>query len=145
MVHFAAIHKQPKGIQMACIGMKRDLTDGCLRLSTRRSWRTGVWVFTLVWLVAAAMPESGASAQGWGDPASGRDIADRWCAACHMVAPDQPQALADVPTFMQIASAVEDDFDVLEGFLIDPHPPMPDMSLTRQEIRDLIAYFATLR
>jgi mono/diheme cytochrome c family protein len=144
MVHFAAIHKQPKGFHMACIGMKRDQLDSGLHLSTRRSRRTGVWVFTL-WLVAAAMPVSGASAQGWGDQASGRDIADRWCAACHMVAPDQPQALADVPTFMQIASAVEDDFDVLEGFLIDPHPPMPDMSLTRQEIRDLIAYFATLR
>jgi mono/diheme cytochrome c family protein len=104
-----------------------------------------MWVFMLVWLVAAAMPVSGASAQGWGDPASGRDMADRWCAACHMVAPDQPQALVDVPTFMEIASAAQDDFDVLEGFLIDPHPPMPDMSLTRQEIRDLIAYFATLR
>ena len=99
----------------------------------------------LFWLVAAGLPLSGASAQGWGDAAAGRDLADRWCASCHMVAPDQAQASADVPTFMEIARSVEGDFAVLEGFLIDPHPPMPDMSLTRQEIRDVIAYFATLK
>jgi hypothetical protein len=60
------------------------------------------------------------------------------------VAPDQQQASADVSSFMEIASTAEGDFAVIEGFLIDPHPPMPDMSLTRQEIRDIIAYFATL-
>jgi mono/diheme cytochrome c family protein len=114
-----------------------------LKLKTRRSVRMGRWM--LVWLVAAGLPGTAASAQSWGDAASGRGTAERWCAACHMVAPDQPRALADVPTFMEIAGAVEDDFDAIEGFLIDPHPPMPDMSLTRQEIRDLIAYFVTLR
>jgi hypothetical protein len=46
---------------------------------------------------------------------------------------------------MDIAQRVNGDFAVIEGFLIDPHPAMPVMSLTRQEIRDLIAYFATLR
>jgi mono/diheme cytochrome c family protein len=117
----------------------------------RQPWRSAWmgrrlgWVPVLFCLVAAGLPVSAASAQPWGDAANGRDIAERWCAACHMVAPDQPQASADVPTFMEIAGAVEDDFDVIEGFLIDPHPPMPVMSLTRQEIRDLIAYFATLR
>ena len=97
----------------------------------------------LVWL-AAAGHLSAASAQGWGDVAAGRQIADRWCSACHLVAPDQQQASADVPSFMEIARAVEGDFAILEAFLIDPHPPMPDMSLTRQEIRDIIAYFGTL-
>jgi mono/diheme cytochrome c family protein len=99
----------------------------------------------LVWLVAAGLPLSAASAQGWGDAAAGKEMAERWCAECHMVAPDQAQASADVPTFMEIARSVNGDFAVIEGFLIDPHPPMPDMSLTRQEIRDIIAYFATLR
>ena len=99
----------------------------------------------LVWLAAAGVPLSGASAQGWGDAAAGKAMAERWCAECHMVAPDQAQASADVPTFMEIARRVDGDFAVLEGFLIDPHPPMPDMSLTRQEIRDVIAYFATLK
>ena len=99
----------------------------------------------LVWLAAVNLSLSAASAQGWGDAAAGRELAERWCSSCHMVAPDQAQALADVPTFMEIARSVDGDFAVLEGFLIDPHPPMPDMSLTRQEIRDVIAYFATLK
>jgi mono/diheme cytochrome c family protein len=106
--------------------------------------RVGVWALA-IWLAAAGLPASAASAQGWGDAEAGRDLAERWCSSCHMVAPDQPRALADAPTFMEIAQAVGDDFAVIEGFLIDPHPPMPDMSLTRQEIRDVIAYFATLR
>jgi cytochrome c len=109
-----------------------------------RSWRSA-WVPTLVWLVAAGLPVATATAQGWGDAAVGRAIAEQWCAECHMVSPDQPQALADVPTFMEIARAADDDIAVLGGFLIDPHPPMPEMSLTRQEIRDVLAYFATLR
>jgi mono/diheme cytochrome c family protein len=99
----------------------------------------------LVWLAAAGLPLSAASAQGWGDAAAGKAMAERWCAECHMVAPDQQRTIVDVPTFMDIAQRVNGDFAVIEGFLIDPHPAMPDMSLTRQEIRDLIAYFATLR
>ena len=99
----------------------------------------------LVWLAAAGLPVSGLSAQGWGDAAAGKAMAERWCAECHMVAPDQTRAVADVPTFMDIAQRVDGDFAVIEGFLIDPHPAMPVMSLTRQEIRDIIAYFATLR
>lgn len=54
-------------------------------------------------------------------------------------------ATPDFPTFMEIAEAAEDNLIVLVGFLVDPHPPMPDLSLTRQEIGDLIGYFATLR
>jgi len=99
----------------------------------------------LIWLAAAGLPVSAVSAQGWGDAVEGREIAERWCSSCHMVAPDQAQTSADVPTFMEIARSVDGEFAVLEGFLIDPHPPMPDMSLTRQEIRDVIAYFATLK
>jgi len=28
---------------------------------------------------------------------------------------------------------------------MDPHPKMPDMSLTREEIADLVAYIGTLK
>jgi cytochrome c len=103
------------------------------------------WAPVLIGLFVAGLLPGEAGAQGWGDVAAGRAMAEQWCAACHMVAPDQAQALADVPTFMDIARSADGDFEVLEGFLIDPHPPMPDMSLTRQEIRDIMAYFATLR
>jgi hypothetical protein len=32
----------------------------------------------------------------------------------------------------------------LSSFLTDPHPKMPDMSLTRAEIADLVAYIRSL-
>jgi hypothetical protein len=34
---------------------------------------------------------------------------------------------------------------VLAAFIIDPHPPMPDLGLSRKDIRDVLAYIATLK
>jgi mono/diheme cytochrome c family protein len=79
-----------------------------------------------------------------GDAERGGEIADRWCAACHLVSPEQTRASADVPSFMAIAERSEGDLGWLTAFLADPHPVMPDMSLTRQEIQDLVAYFESL-
>ena len=80
-----------------------------------------------------------------GNAERGQEIAERWCAACHLVSPEQERASADVPTFMSIAQGSQGDLGWLEAFLADPHPVMPDMSLTRQEIQDLVAYFDSLR
>ncbi|MFY9629189.1 MAG: c-type cytochrome [Methylocystis sp.] len=74
-----------------------------------------------------------------GDVAHGGVIAKRWCAACHVVAPDQHSANADAPPFPDIAQRRPDDKQ-LSMFLADPHPKMPDMSLTRKEIDDIVAY-----
>ncbi|WP_224008204.1 hypothetical protein [Aureimonas sp. SA4125] len=46
---------------------------------------------------------------------------------------------------MSIAKRAGDNPGTLAGFLADPHPVMADMSLTRQEIDDLVAYIASLR
>ncbi|MBB4197599.1 hypothetical protein CCR94_13295 [Rhodoblastus sphagnicola] len=78
-----------------------------------------------------------------GDIAQGKKIAQRWCAACHVVAMDQTQASADVPTFCDIAQRKSGE--QLKLFLIDPHPKMPDMSLTREEIADIVAYIESLK
>ena len=72
------------------------------------------------------------------DVAHGETIAKRWCAACHDVATDQKQASTDASTFGDIARR-RGNGD-LTTFLIDPHPKMPDMSLSRDEIADLVAY-----
>ena len=85
------------------------------------------------------------SALAQGDAANGKAIAERWCASCHVVGPEQTTALADVPSFQSIAQRPDSDIEALEGFLADPHPPMPQMNLTRGEIRDLLAYIRSLR
>ena len=80
-----------------------------------------------------------------GNASTGRTIAERWCASCHLIGPNQTQAMGDAPAFANIAERSPSEVEALAGFLADPHPPMPDMSLTRQEIRDLLAYIASLR
>jgi hypothetical protein len=60
-------------------------------------------------------------------------------------ADDSRTVLADVPTFTSIARRLPTDAEVLAGFIIDPHPPMPDLGLSREDIRDVLAYIATLK
>ena len=79
-----------------------------------------------------------------GDAAVGRAIAERWCASCHLVAQDQRSA-ADVPSFQSIARKPDIGESLLVAFLATSHPRMPDMSLSRQEIADLLAYIRGLR
>jgi cytochrome c2 len=78
------------------------------------------------------------------DPRSGQIIAERWCASCHLVAQDQVRAIDGVPTFAEVARREDVTADGLRAFLSSPHPQMPDMALTRDEIRDLVAYIKTL-
>lgn len=77
------------------------------------------------------------------DAAKGEVIAKRWCAACHLVASDQTKANLDAPSFASIAHK-KPSSKTLAAFLTDPHPKMPDMSLTRDEIADIVAYIKSL-
>jgi mono/diheme cytochrome c family protein len=101
--------------------------------------------------VAAMVFASAALAQDAGqspfdDPGRGKLIAETWCASCHLVSADEHRpALADVPPFTAIARRLPKDADVLVAFIIDPHPPMPNLGLSRQDIRDVLAYVATLK
>ncbi|MFC3230817.1 c-type cytochrome [Marinibaculum pumilum] len=101
-------------------------------------------VFAAGVLLGAASAPAAAQQLQPGDSDIGRGIAMRWCAACHVVRGAQASGGDVGPTFDQIAGKGQ-GLDWLDAFLADPHPPMPDMSLTRQEIRDLRAYIESLR
>jgi mono/diheme cytochrome c family protein len=85
-----------------------------------------------------------ASAAAHGDPAQGEKLAKRWCAACHVVAADQTLGADNVPAFATIAKTPGFSAETISQFLMDPHPKMPDMQLSRDEARDLGAYIASL-
>ncbi len=75
------------------------------------------------------------------DRLRGRDIAQRWCSECHVVAPGQLRGSDTVPTFAQIGELEQFDEARLSAFLAAPHHSrMPNLSLTRSEIADLVAY-----
>lgn len=95
-------------------------------------------------LIAAALffcPISAYSA----DAEHGRDLAKRWCASCHLVSPDQQSASADVPPFATIANSLNFDPKRLAYFLLEPHPKMPQMALSRSAADDIAAYINTLK
>jgi len=80
------------------------------------------------------------------DANNGERLAHRWCAACHVVAATQRQSTTDqAPPFASIARTPGFDAGKVALFLLDPHPKMPDMGLSRTEAADLAAYIATLK
>jgi mono/diheme cytochrome c family protein len=105
--------------------------------------------YSLALMISALMltPAVAQSVQlGPGDAGHGRVIANTWCSACHLVAPGENRAVvADVPTFTSIAQRLPTDVDVLAAFIANPHPPMPNLGLSRQDIKDILAYIATLK
>ena len=79
-----------------------------------------------------------------GDAERGQLLAERWCLDCHVVAPDTPGGEIG-PAFATVASREGNQADVVRAWLVDPHPPMPNMSLTMAEIDDLATYIMSLR
>jgi cytochrome c len=93
-------------------------------------------------LLAIAGPSFGQGLTG--NAERGGQVAELWCSTCQLVSERQERATTDAPTFRSIAERSPEAIDALAGFVMDPHPPMPDLSLTREEIRDLPAYIASL-
>ena len=79
------------------------------------------------------------------DPERGSVLAQRWCASCHLVSYTQKQANDGTPSFREIADRADFNESQLAFFLLDPHPMMPGMALTRDEVRDLVAYIDSQR
>ena len=96
-----------------------------------------VIVVTLV--LATATVESALA-----DAAKGGQLAQQWCASCHVTGGTPAANLQQgPPSFSTIAHART--ADQLRAFLSHPHGAMPDLSLTRAEIDDLVGYIETLR
>ena len=79
------------------------------------------------------------------DASNGERLAHQWCEACHLVSPTQRIATDQVPPFATIAKIPGFDAGKIALFLLDPHPKMPDMSLSRAEAADIAAYIASLK
>ncbi len=80
---------------------------------------------------------------GAADAANGAKLAQRWCAACHVVQNGQRAASADAPPFDEMARRPGFTENGLATFLITTHKKMPDMNLSRDEAADIAAYVGT--
>jgi mono/diheme cytochrome c family protein len=92
---------------------------------------------------AIVVPHAAVSpARAQGDTATGAAIAQTWCAHCHAVESGR-SALDAAPPFASIANERTDG--EIRAFLARPHGLMPNIQLSRRQIEDVTAYFATLR
>ena len=95
--------------------------------------------------VLFALSLSGAPAAFAADAARGGELARRWCAVCHLVAPDQERVPTVAPPFGTIGKRPGFDLRALSQTMLAPHPQMPDRGLSRDEAEDIAAYIGTLR
>ncbi len=103
--------------------------------------RAGLANFCLI-IAAVLAPIKPATAA---DVARGAQLAQQWCASCHVIGGKPPTRIQQgPPSFRAIAQGGLTD-DRLRVFLSHPHGGMPDLSLSRAEITDLIGYIDTLR
>ncbi|WP_395708410.1 c-type cytochrome [Reyranella sp.] len=80
------------------------------------------------------------------DADAGREIARRWCTACHVVERTATEAPANgLPTFPAIAARVDLSSDQLRAAINPQHSRMPDLALSKRQQDDLIAYIFSLR
>ena len=80
------------------------------------------------------------------DPYSGREYAQRVCAECHAVLPENttsPNATA--PTFKVIAQNPFWTRTALIVWFRTPHPTMPNLVLDAEDLDNVIAYIHSLR
>ena len=102
--------------------------------------------FLICTLLSAALglsPGLSAHAQ---DVTAGHRLAAAWCAGCHEVEKTVRGPISDaVPSFISIAKMPSATQTSLTVFLMTPHPSMPNYTLSRKEISDVIAYILSLR
>lgn len=79
------------------------------------------------------------------DAPKGAQIAQVWCANCHVIGGNPAGPVPQGPPTFQTVAGSGITTDQLRAFLSHPHGAMPDLALTRAEIDDLINYIATLR
>ena len=80
------------------------------------------------------------------DIAKGEQLAQALCVNCHRVA-DDPGAtvMVDVPGFVEVANRRSMTAEKIESYVLSPHPAMPTIQFTRDELSDISAYIMSLR
>ncbi len=109
--------------------------------------RVGVFALLTVAIVLCLVSDAGAQAPVTNEPSAdrGKALAERVCTNCHLVSDDQTKAVADVPTFREIANKQNQTAGEIMARIAIPAHPMPVIPLTKRELEDLAAYVMSLR
>ncbi len=102
------------------------------------------YAFAKIALISLAFAAGGAGA-AYADASTGGQIAQRWCASCHVIGENQTGSVPQGPPSFRTIAKSGMTAEQLRAFLSHPHGAMPDLALTRTEIDDLTAYIQSLR
>ena len=78
-----------------------------------------------------------------GNADAGRQLVMRSCITCHATA-GAAKATDGAPPLSFVARDNKQNPAWIRGWLMDPHPPMPGIMLSRQQIDDIVAYLNAL-
>ena len=92
-------------------------------------------------VVFAACAQSAFAAAG--NAEAGRQLVMRSCSSCHAIEAAKT-ATDNAPPFSAVAKTNKENPAWIRGWLMNPHPPMPNISLSRQQIDDIVAYLSSL-
>ncbi len=112
----------------------------------RHTTRSSLVKISLVFPVTAvalllAGPSPALSANG--NAEAGKRLAQQWCSSCHQVEPTAA-ARDTAPPFASLGVQKGKDPGWIRAWLANPHPPMRDIALSRQQIDDVVAYLQSL-
>ena len=91
-------------------------------------------------LLASSIPALAAPA---GDAGAGRHLVLQSCSSCHDTGTTKT-ATDGAPPLSYIAKDNKQRPAWIRGWLMDPHPPMPGIMLSRKQVDDIIAYLNSL-
>jgi cytochrome c len=116
-------------------------------MTLRIAGMCGGLLLAAVSIAGFALTGRTARAQIGPNPNAGQVLAEKLCTSCHIVDGQAASASvsADVPSFVAIANKPGQTTQAIAGRIVVPHPPMPQIHLTRDEIADLAAYILSLR
>lgn len=120
--------------------LQRELAD------TRRARLSLIGTTGAALLLLTSPNQLGAQGDGKPSKEKGYQISQTLCAGCHLIGERSTSPLpAGVPSFRTIANRLGQTGQKIKDVLIQPHPPMPDIQLTNDEILNIIAYLESLR
>lgn len=79
------------------------------------------------------------------DADHGKEIAERWCASCHLVGHEQMSTTDQAPPFAYLGRRADFDENKLAFLLLLPHPRTPTISLNRTQVANLAEYIRSLK
>ena len=96
-------------------------------------------------LVAATWVDAWAEVAPTPSSEKGHALSQRFCIGCHLIDDNASVTVpVGVPTFRSIANQPGQTGQRIMNVLIKPHPPMPDIHLSSNEILDIVSYLETL-